>query len=69
MKLTFDNIVDEVVKSRTLSRKEKQVKLNIFIKENSGSNKPELDQEKEILETVKAAKKSFAQKSKEENSL
>ena len=58
MKITFDNILDQVVKNRSITRKEKQNAIRIFIKDNKPGNEKEAD----IIETLKDIKKSYSQK-------
>lgn len=62
MKITFDNILDTVVNSRTISRKEKQIAITRFLKEYSGEKKPTLPEEIEVLETLKGVRKGYLQK-------
>ncbi|WMJ73893.1 hypothetical protein RCC89_12075 [Cytophagaceae bacterium ABcell3] len=66
MKITFDNVMEKVVKSRYLSRRDKQNEIKRFIKEYSGSNKPTSDKELETLEELKSIKKVYAMQDAEE---
>lgn len=61
-KLTFENIYGQVVHSRTISRKEKQVAISKFVRENSGERKPSLKEELEILESLKSLRKAYSLK-------
>ena len=60
MKITFDNIL-EIVNSRTISRKEKQNAIRVFLKENSGDKKPTEPEHIAIIEQIKTIKKSYSQ--------
>jgi len=61
VKLTFENIYDQVVNSRTISRKEKQIAISKFVREYSGDRKPTLKEEIEMLESLKALRKAYSQ--------
>lgn len=58
MKITFENVLEKVVNSRTISRKEKQNAIRDFLKEN----KPSSEEETAILETLKNIKKAYSLK-------
>lgn len=56
MQITFENIMDKVVKSRTLSRKDKQDAIREFLKANCA----ETDEQTEIVEKLKSIRKSYS---------
>jgi hypothetical protein len=58
MKITFENVLDQVVNSRTISRKEKQNAIREFIKEN----KPASEEETLIIDKLKDIKKAYSLK-------
>lgn len=59
MKITFENVMEKVVNSRTLSRKEKLVELRKFLKENSGPNKPTDEKDIAVLANLKNIKQTY----------
>lgn len=65
MEITFDNVMEKVVLSRTKSRKQKQIALRVFIKENS---KTKLEEEIATIEKLKAINKSYSEKDLAEKS-
>lgn len=65
MQITFENVIEKVVNSRTLSRKDKLNQIRTFLKENT-SNKASSDEEKEILDFLKNLKQSYTAKDREE---
>lgn len=58
MKLTFENILDQVVNSRTISRRDKQNAIRDFLK----ANKPSSELENSIVEKLKEIKKAYSAK-------
>jgi len=62
MIITFENILEQVVNNRSLSRKEKQLAINKFLKDRKAAT-PE---ETKILETLKAIKKTYSAKDNSE---
>ncbi len=66
MIVTFENIINNVVNSRTISRKEKQIAVSRFLKEYSGDKKPTSPEEIKIIETLKEVRKTYLLKNKSE---
>lgn len=66
MKPTYDTILDSVVNSRKISRKEKQIAVTLFLKENSGEKKPESPEEIKMIETLREIRKSYLLRNKSE---
>lgn len=66
MEITYDNIFDLVVNSRTVSRKEKQLAITRFLKEKSGEQAPQGDEEVEIVKKLKDVRKLYILRAKSE---
>ncbi|MFN3402560.1 MAG: hypothetical protein ACK40G_00605 [Cytophagaceae bacterium] len=64
--ITFDNVLEKVVNNRSLSRKEKQIAVQRFLKENSGKGKQTSPEQTEIIESLKAVRKNYLLKDKED---
>lgn len=62
MQITFENIIDQVVNNRTISRKEKQVVISRFLKAHGGSNKPTSEEHLAVIENLKAIKKAYSER-------
>lgn len=58
--------MEKVVNSRTVSRKEKRLAIDRFLKENTGKKKEVSPEEAAIIDTLKTVKKGFLMKDKSE---
>lgn len=64
IELNFENILEKVVNNRTISRKEKQLAINRFLKMYPEKGNNFTEAELEVLKTVKQFRKTYIEMNK-----